>query len=339
MNTVRLVVDPRNPADSLLEQAAAVLRRGGVVAMPTETVYGLAANALDAAAVERIYSAKGRPANNPVIVHVATVAQAQSLVADWPAAADRLAAAFWPGPLTMVLPRSPRVPEIVTAGGPTVAVRMPAHRVARRLLELSGLALAAPSANTSTRVSPTTADHVMQMLDGRIEMVLDAGPAAGGIESTVVGWLDSMPRILRPGPIDAASLAAVLGVPVEIHTHLASEAQSQPLASPGTMARHYAPLAVLECVAPSEAARRVAQLVAGGSRVGWLSFDSAARVAPGRVEVMPCEPIGYAAKLYAALHALDQAGVTEIVVELPPDEPAWQAIHDRLRRASAPSCI
>src|SRR4051794_39087740 len=200
---------PPDPADVAV--AAAVLHRGGLVAFPTETVYGLGANALDAAAVARIFAAKGRPATNPLIVHVAAAEHVWSVAADWPAVAARLAERFWPGPLTLVLPKAAAVPDAVTAGGPTVAVRVPAHPVALALLRAAGVPLAAPSANRSTELSPTTAGHVLHGLGGRIDLVLDAGPTAGGIESTVLDVTTNPPRLLRPGLVTPAMIEAVIG--------------------------------------------------------------------------------------------------------------------------------
>ena len=188
-----------------------MLRGGGLAAFPTETVYGLGANALDAAAVARIFAAKGRPANNPLIVHLADAAQVREIAADWPESASRLAERFWPGPLTLVLPRRDIVPDIVTARGPTVAVRVPAHPVAQALLRAAALPLAAPSANRSTELSPTRAEHVLRGLEGRIDLLLDGGPTAGGIESTVLDVTIMPPRLLRPGLIGVAQLEAVIG--------------------------------------------------------------------------------------------------------------------------------
>src|SRR5262249_34135404 len=184
MGTILCAVDPHSPNAEAITGAARLLRAGGLVAFPTETVYGLGANALDASAVARIFAAKGRPANNPLIVHVAEADEARQVAADWPEAAARLAERFWPGPLTLVLPKRAIVPDAVTANGPTLAVRVPAHPVAQALLRAAGVPVAAPSANRSTELSPTRAEHVLRGLDGRIDVLLDGGPTAGGIEST-----------------------------------------------------------------------------------------------------------------------------------------------------------
>ncbi len=310
------------------------LRRGGLVAFPTETVYGLGANALDAAAVARIFTAKGRPANNPLIVHVASTEHAQKLVAEWSAAAAQLAERFWPGPLTLVLPRRPIVPAIVTAGAATVAMRVPAHPVALALLQAAGLPLAAPSANRSNQISPTTAQHVSDSLGSAVDVILDGGPTTGGLESTVLDLAASPPRLLRPGLISPSEIEAVIG-PILQPALLISEPQ-MPLPSPGTQPRHYAPQAILECHR-SGGSERVTELAKQGRPVGWLALGDRPRaVLPGvTMLAMPADAVAYAARLYAALHALDAAGVERIVADMPPDEEAWLAIRDRLRRASA----
>src|SRR5581483_10612849 len=232
-------VHPQKPDETAMTRAAEALRGGGLVAFPTETVYGLGANALDAEAVARIFAAKGRPANNPLIVHVPDVAAARELVTDWPETAERLAERFWPGPLTLALPRRETIPDIVTAGGPTVAVRVPAHPVALALFRAAGVPVAAPSANRSGYLSPTRAEHVLAGLDGRIEMVLDAGPVPGGIESTVLDLTGDPPRLLRPGLVSPAELEAVIG-PIRT-AEPAPTGGDRPLPSPGMLSRHYAP--------------------------------------------------------------------------------------------------
>jgi len=333
MQTDVLRVNPDAPEPEIIARAAAILRGGGLVAFPTETVYGLGANALDAAAVERIFEAKGRPADNPLIVHVASSESASAIAAGWPETAARLAARFWPGPLTLVLPKREIVPDVVTAGGPTVAVRVPAHPVALALLRAADVPIAAPSANRSARISPTTAAHVLRGLDGRIEMVLDGGPTPGGLESTVLDLTTGPPCLLRPGPVAPANIEAVIG-PIARPGQRRPSA-SEPARSPGMMARHYAPRAPLECVEIS-AWERVQTLAREGVRVGWLTFGQPRETfPPGLVAViMPPEPTAYAARLYAALHALDDAGVERIVATLPPDTEPWMAVRDRLRRAS-----
>ncbi|HLH27882.1 MAG TPA: L-threonylcarbamoyladenylate synthase, partial [Acidimicrobiales bacterium] len=233
-----LAVDPEAPDADALAEAARVLARGGLVAFATETVYGLGAVATDANAVARIFAAKGRPSVNPLIVHVADVGQAGECVADWPDAADRLAGRFWPGPLTLVLRRSGRIPDIVTAGKATVGVRWPAGKVARGLIAGCGRPVAAPSANRSNRLSPTRAEHVLADLDGRIDLVLDSGPTAFGLESTVLDLTDDPPRLLRPGPIAVKDLEAALGGPLAVPE---TGSSSDRPTSPGQMPVHYSP--------------------------------------------------------------------------------------------------
>ena len=322
-----------------LERAAAILRRGGLVAIPTETVYGLAADALDEEAVAGIFRAKGRPASNPLIVHVSDVAMARSLAASWPAPAAAIAARLWPGPVTVVVPRGPRIPDIVTAGGPTVALRCPDHRLARRLIEVAGTPLAAPSANRSEAVSPTTAHHVLAGLGDKVELILDGGPCGRGIESTVVDCTTTPPRILRPGPLTREALETVVGGPVEWPAPVGLPAPAA-ARSPGQQQRHYAPRTPLELA--GDGARRAGELLDAGRRVGLVttrSADPTTRALAASLDLlvvpMPADPDTYARMLYATLHALDQRDLDAIVVEEPPATEPWKAVHDRLRRASA----
>lgn len=320
-----------------IARAAEVLRRGGLVALPTETVYGLAADALDEEAVAGIFRAKGRPAANPLIVHVADVAMARSLAATWPAVAEAIAARFWPGPVTVVVPRGSRIPDIVTAGGPTVALRCPDHPLARRLIATAGMPLAAPSANRSEAVSPTTAQHVLDSLGNRIDLIVDGGPCTKGIESTVIDCTVSPPRILRPGPLSRADLEAAVGGPVAWPE---GPPTAGPARAPGQQPRHYAPRTPLEMVA--DASRRVAVLMAEGRRIGWLTSRSddpeVRRLAASSRDLvvvpMPADAPGFAARLYATLHALDQRQLDRIVVDEPPADDAWRAVRDRLTRAA-----
>jgi len=330
---------PPPRTDEALDRAATLIRSGGLVAIPTETVYGLATDALDSESVDRIFRAKGRPASNPLIVHVADAAMARGLAAEWPAAAEAITAHFWPGPVTVVVPKHRDVPAIVTAGGPTVALRCPEHRLTRRLIERSGCPLAAPSANRSEALSPTRATHVLEGLGDRVDLILDGGPCAHGIESTVIDCTSTPPRILRPGPVGREALEAVLGGPVATAGEPpASDRAGEPARSPGTAARHYAPQT--PCELAGDAAARVAALLRAGQRVGWLVL------APERPDVralaasrdlvavpMPSAPAPFAAALYATLHALDQRGLDRIVCDLPPDTEAWRAVRDRLTRA------
>ena len=328
---------PPAQTTAAVERAVRILRAGGLVAIPTETVYGLAAVATDADAVGRIFAAKGRHATNPLIVHVADEAMARGLAASWPATAARLTAALWPGPLTVVVPRGPRIPDVVTAGGDTVALRCPGHPLTRLLLETLDEPLAAPSANRSLSVSPTTATHVLDSLGNRVDLILDAGPCTHGIESTVVDCTADPPLILRHGPLTAGKLAEALGAPVAAG---AARPGAGPARAPGQLARHYAPRTPLELSA--DAPRRVAALLGVGRRVGWLTTAADApttrHLAASHdlvIVPMPAEPDAYAAMLYAALHALDKRELATIVVDTPPDTDAWHAIRDRLTRASA----
>jgi L-threonylcarbamoyladenylate synthase len=328
MHTEVLAVDAHAPQADRIARAAAILRGGGLVAFPTETVYGLGALALDADAVGRIFAAKGRPANNPVIVHVADIAEAVAIAAEWPDAAELLARRFWPGPLTLVVPRGAAVPDATTAGGPTVAIRVPAHPVALALLRAVGDPVAAPSANRSSELSPTRADHVLRGLDGRIDLVLDGGPTTAGIESTVLDVTMTPPRLLRPGSISPAELEAIVG---PISRHATSDDQKA-LPSPGMLPRHYTPRTRLECSA--DGCARVTELLRTGARIGWLTWNEPVPVAGLVVQRMPADAAGYATQLYAALHALDDASVERIIVDMPPDGEAWLAVHDRLHRAA-----
>jgi L-threonylcarbamoyladenylate synthase len=320
--------------ETAIEEAAEVLRRGGLVAFPTETVYGLGANALDASAVARIFAAKGRPSYNPLIVHVPSEAAARELVSDWPESASRLARAFWPGPLTLVLPKQAAIPDIVTAGLDSVALRVPAHPVALALLRATRLPLAAPSANRSMALSPTTAQHVARSLGDRVDLVLDGGPTTVGIESTVVDLRGPQPSILRPGLLGAREIEPVVGVLAAPNETTGDAARP----APGMLDRHYAPRAQLRLFATSEAAsiaREGAALVARGARVAALVFDASAG-APVEVVRMPADPAHYAQRLYATLHDLDESGFNVVLVERVPDGDAWAGVRDRLERASRP---
>lgn len=315
-------------------RAADALRAGDVVALPTETVYGLAANALDAAAVEKIYAIKGRPAHNPIIVHVADWALARSCVAAWPAAADRLARAFWPGPLTLVLPRSPQIPDIVTAGGDTVGVRWPAHPFMQAVIRECGFPLAAPSANRSNEISPTNASHVQRSLGGALKLIVDGGQSTVGIESAVVDLSGAGVRVLRPGMIHEESLAAAVGETV------GPAAAGNRLRSPGLLPRHYSPRARVVVLGWQTEADLLRQAGAAGIDCS-RAFVMAHHCLPGPgswagVNVIPHDAEAYARALYAEWHRCDEAGAAWIVMEAVPAAPEWQGIADRLRRAAAP---
>lgn len=337
MKTDVIEIDAVHPHPAALARAGDVLRRGGLVAFPTETVYGLGANALDEAAVARIFAAKGRPPNNPLIVHVTGIEQAKRLAASWAEPAQRLGERFWPGPLSLIVAKQSVVPDLVTAGGQTVAVRVPSHAVAIGLIEAAGVPVAAPSANRSSGISPTRAEHVLQSLGGRIELVLDGGPTPGGLESTVIDLTVTPPRLLRPGLVTPNEIEATIGtIAVGLPAGTGSgEAAATTLRSPGMMERHYAPTTPLAC--RNNAWPHVNELCRQGLRVGWLTLSSPPREVPGGLFVleMPADAAGYGAALYAALHTLDAMRLDRIVVELPPQGDAWLAVHDRLRRAAA----
>jgi L-threonylcarbamoyladenylate synthase len=326
---------------SSIARAAECLRAGGLVAFPTETVYGLGVHALDAKAVRRLFEAKGRPANDPLIVHVASAAEVRALITAMPAAAETLAARFWPGPLTLVLPKSPRVPAEVTADLDTVAIRMPAHPVARALLEAAQVPVAAPSANLFSRPSPTRAAHVLQDLEGRIDLVIDGGPTAVGLESTVLDLTIDPPVVLRPGAVTVEMLRALLP---GVRMRGANEGTGR---SPGLLSKHYAPRAPLILVTGNaddalgalvERARREAS---EGKRIGVLVMREDVDMF-GQFPVTVSELgssgdlAGVAARFYAALREIDEAGVDLILAREPAgDEGLGRALRDRLRRAAS----
>ncbi|MGH9559314.1 MAG: L-threonylcarbamoyladenylate synthase [Bryobacteraceae bacterium] len=293
-----------------LSEAARRIRKGGLVAFPTETVYGLGANALDAHAVAKIFELKGRPSTSPLIVHVASMEMARGIAAEWPRLAEDLAGRYWPGPLTMVVPKSAKIPDVVTAGLGTVGLRMPAHPIALKLIEAAGVPIAAPSANRFTHISPTTAQHVRDEFGDVVE-VLDGGPCQVGIESTVISLTGGKLILLRPGMISFA----------EIETAATPEGAHP---SPGMHARHYSPRTRLLLVhGPENFPDR------NGAYVWWKQPGLTSRSVH-----MPSESAGYAARLYSVLHQLDSENWPWIAVEAPPDSPDWAAIADRLRRAA-----
>ena len=307
------------------------MRFGDLVAFPTETVYGLGANALVPSSVKRIFKAKGRPANNPLIVHCYNAEEAAIWTSEWPEAAERLAAKFWPGSLTLVVPKRQPIPDIVTGGGPNVGLRVPAHPVALALLRATGFPVAAPSANRSNEVSPTRAIHVLQSLGGRIPLILDGGPTSGGIESTVLSLAENPPRLLRPGLILPEEIEAVIG-PIA-RPEIIAPAPDSFLPSPGLMAKHYAPKAPL-ILAKGDGATEAAEALEQGLRVGWLTFDFAPEIETLIAVTMPTKAPEYAARLYAELHALDDAGAERIIAARLPSGDDWLALRDRLERAA-----
>jgi L-threonylcarbamoyladenylate synthase len=325
--TVELTTQIRPAGEAAAADAARTLRDGGLVAFPTETVYGLGADAANAEAVARLYRAKGRPAFNPLIAHLGDPAAAQ-LIARFDATALALAAAFWPGPLTLVLPKTSGCPvaDLATAGLDTIAIRVPAHPVARAILRNFGGAIIAPSANLSGHVSPTTAAHVQSDLAGRIDLIIDGGPVEVGVESTIVGCFDR-PTLLRPGGIPRADIERVLGSALAPHDPGASD--GQPLAS-GMLASHYAPRARVRLNAAS--LRRGEALLAFGP-VDLAGIDTAAAVMnlSARGDLREA-----AANLFDYLRALDASGARTIAVMPVPDDGLGEAINDRLRRAAAP---
>jgi L-threonylcarbamoyladenylate synthase len=319
--------------EAAVQRAAALLRRGEVVALPTETVYGLAANAFDADAVARIYSAKGRPAHNPIIAHVASLEMARHCVSRWPAVADNLAAAFWPGPLTMVLLRSARIPDIVTAGGQTVGVRWPSHPFIQAVIRACGFPLAAPSANISNQLSPTNAAHVIKSLADKVPLIVDGGQSQVGIESTVLDISAFPPRLLRPGMIHEQSLLAVTG-----ELALGPES-SNILKSPGQLPKHYSPKARLVMLSWKDDLDFKVQ--SSKFEVQSSKFHVVAHtripsiVDRARVSIIPHDPEAFARAIYAELHQCDEAGAELIIIEALPESPEWNAIRDRLNRAAA----
>ena len=326
--------------DGAVQRAAELLRAGEVVALPTETVYGLAANALDAKAVAKIYGIKGRPAHNPIIVHVCDTAMAQRCVATWPANAEQLARAFWPGPLTLVLPRAKIISDIVTAGGDTVGVRWPSHPFIQAVIRACGFPLAAPSANPSNEISPTNAEHVANKLGGKIPLVVDGGQSQVGIESTVIDLTANPPRLLRPGMIHEESLAAALTESGRRSAECGVETGSQnALRSPGLLKKHYSPKAKLLVLDWSSDADLREQLRTLHSALPTCHIITHTHIPASfgaeRVSVIPHDAEAFARALYSELHRCDEAGVALIVVEALPETPAWRGIADRLRRAAA----
>jgi L-threonylcarbamoyladenylate synthase len=317
------------PTAEALQRAVEILRRGGLVGLPTETVYGLAADAENEIAVRRIFAVKGRPSTHPLIVHLGSFEAVQSWVSQLPPEAEALAEAFWPGPLTLVLPRSMRASDAVTGGQGTVAVRVPAHPVALAVLQAFDGGLAAPSANRFGRVSPTRAEHVVEDLGADVDFLLDGGPSSVGVESTIVDLSGPEPALLRPGGISREALEAILGR--ELPTRLDGEVRA-----PGLLPSHYAPRAGLVLASREEAPRLAAALHAVGRRVALCSpqgVDAPAGVL--HLEV-PADVAALARSLYAVLRSLDAAQVDVAVVVLPGEAGLGLAVLDRLRRAAAP---
>ncbi len=301
-----------------IQKAAEILRSGGLVVFPTETVYGLGANALDPAAIRKIYALKERPATSPLIVHVASIEQARELAADWPDKAERLAREYWPGPLTLVVPKKPVIPDDATAGLPTVGLRMPRHPIALALLREAGFPIAAPSANRFTQLSPTTAKHVREAFGSDTPFLLDGGPCEVGLESTVIAVTPDGLEVLRPG----------MAFVEDAQTNTSAVAATRQIAdahrSPGQHKKHYSPRTRVLLVNRGHLPRQ------GRGAYLWLAFNARAAFK----QRMPQSADEYAAQLYAKLHELDRQTFDWIAVELPPDEPEWAAIRDRLTRAA-----
>jgi len=309
--------------EAAVEEAARSLGAGEIVAVPTETVYGLAANALDRAAVRKIFEIKGRPGHNPLIVHVASFEMARACVAEWPARAEELAKQYWPGPLTLVLPKAPNIPNEVTAGGGTVGIRWPSHPFMQAVIRRCGFPLAAPSANRSNQLSPTNAAHVVAGLGNRIPLVVDGGQCQVGIESTVFDVLEN--RVLRPGIIPIAGRDA--GGP-----------SGGALRSPGMLQKHYSPKAKLIVARWNSEKEAIGIANATGVDPGKTRVIAYEKIptdaAFAAVAVIPEDSEAYARALYSELHRCDEAGADLILVERPPEGPLWDGIHDRLRRAA-----
>jgi L-threonylcarbamoyladenylate synthase len=350
MKTRVLQVDRERPDPAAIEEAAAAIREGKLVVFPTETVYGLGAHALDPVAVQKIFDAKERPANDPLIVHIAHIGQVNQCAVGMPAGARKLGLSFWAGPLTLVLKKKPEVPDLVTAGLDSVALRVPSHRVARALMEMAGVPVAAPSANRFSRPSPTTAAHVLEDLDGRVDLILDGGPTDIGLESTIVDFSVDPPVLRRPGGITFEQVHSL--VP-EVVMSEGQGGPDQPQVSPGQLTRHYAPRAPLtlyEGPADLVVERMAADartVVAQGSRVGILAPEEdlkalapliAASAAAGKIEV---QPYGSRAdldragrELFGAIRAIDATGVSLILASSAGSDGLARAIRDRLMRAA-----
>ncbi|MEW9797055.1 L-threonylcarbamoyladenylate synthase [Alteromonas sp. CYL-A6] len=310
-----------------LKRAVTLLEQGECVALPTETVYGLAADASRPDAICKIFAAKGRPANHPLIVHVPDADAIDHWAVNVCDQARALARTCWPGPLSLLFDKHPDVPDEVTGGHNTIVLRAPAHPVFQTLLRETGLGLAAPSANRYQFLSPTTAQHVLRSLDGRIAAVVDGGPARAGIESTIAQVTEHGIRLLRPGPVSVTQIQAITGLPI------LADNTSVPVV-PGSVKRHYQPVTP----ATLASADQIAAAVAGDEDIAVLSYSAVLASLPlsrGWHQHLPATPADYASRLYDALHALDMSGSNRIVIEMPPQDDTWVAVNDRLRRCVA----
>ncbi|MCL4316572.1 MAG: L-threonylcarbamoyladenylate synthase [Gammaproteobacteria bacterium] len=312
-----------------IARAVECLRAGGVVAFPTETVYGLGADALNPQAVSRIYAIKRRPPNHPLIVHLPAASYLEQWARDIPRAAHQLAEKFWPGPLTLILPRARTVPDNVTGGQDSVGLRVPGHPVALALLQQFGGAVAAPSANRFGHVSPTTAQHVRDELGDEVDMILDGGACQVGLESTIVSLLDARPLILRPGAISQMQLSEALSIPVAL-----GGADEKRLRAPGLLARHYAPATPLRIVARENLEQQIRALLAQNKRVAVIAYTQRAEPAQAHYYFLSPDPVSYAHDLYATLRAADAAQHDVLLLEAVPEDEVWLAVRDRLTRAA-----
>ena len=324
-----------------VELAAVILRKGGVVAVPTETVYGLAADASNPEAVKKIFSLKGRPADHPLIVHIADEAHLNHWAREIPTAAKLLARQFWPGPLTLILPRNPQVSDVITGGQDSVGLRVPDHPVALALLRAMGPtgALAAPSANRYGRISPTTAEHVREELGDSVDMILDGGPCQVGLESTIVSCLAGKVTVLRPGGIPLNALEEVLQQKIAV-----MDGTDAKIRVSGSMLSHYAPVTPLEVLPHDNFWQRACDLQTQGLRVATLEWSAPDAILSQNTvnstlarivrTTMPANPVAYGQLLYATLRQLDHAQFDRMIAEAPPQSVAWLAVTDRLRRAS-----
>jgi L-threonylcarbamoyladenylate synthase len=317
---------------SELQRAVDLLRAGELVAFPTETVYGLGADARNADAVGKIFAAKGRPADHPLIVHIPDATQLSQWAIDIPAVAHSLAAAFWPGPLTLILKRAADVPDLVTGGQDTIGLRVPNHPIALDLLRHFNGGLAAPSANRFGHISPTTAAHVAEELGDRVPLILDGGPCAVGIESTILDLSRGPPEILRPGAIGVEAIAHVIGSAPRVSSGAAAPRVS------GSLEAHYAPRTPLKLLAGDALPFAVRHAMVANERVAILACMPPA-ITDERIvwRIAPTDAVGFARELYSHLRDLDAAGCAHIIVQRPPGTELWRAVNDRLRRAAAGS--
>ena len=327
--------------DAAIDYAADLLRQGRLVAFPTETVYGLGADASNPDAVRRIFLAKGRPADHPLIVHIADVDSLNDWAMTVPESAQRLAARFWPGPLALILNKRPEVPDVVTGGQNTVGLRMPDHPVALRLLQAFGGGIAAPSANRFCRISPTQAAHVEEELGDAVDLILDGGACQVGVESTIIDLSGNRPRLLRPGHITRLEIEAVLQTELLVATSQAEASSPTEIRAPGMMAVHYAPLTQAVRCATNALPAIIQELTGQHKKIGLLAFNKGmiSRVVadnePNKIIRMPKRADEYAKVLYAALRELDSLQLDIILVEQPPETESWRAVIDRLCKATS----